>query len=438
MKIAVFGMGYVGCVSAAVFAREGHTVTGVDTSATKIETLDRGESPVLEPDLGDLVRRAHADRRLRATQDAIAAASEAEVIFVCVGTPSSANGAVDSTALKRVATDIGRGIAGRRDYPVVALRSTVLPAVIDGVLIASLEQASGMRLGPDFGLVVNPEFLREGTAIRDFDDPPFTVIGTNEPRAVEVMKRLYSFLPAAVVQVERSTAALVKYACNSFHALKVAFANEIAAVAATAGVDGKEVMRLLCMDEKLNISPAYLRPGMPFGGSCLPKDVRAIAHYGRRQDAPVPLLESILESNRLQIEMCVQRILAHGRARIGVFGMSFKAGTDDLRESPTVSIVETLLGKGLQIAIYDGRVSLAQLVGANREYVEQHLPHIATLLRPTLDEVLRESDVLVIANGDQEFATLADRLQQGQVLIDLVGMTTRDLHIAPLHRHTGS
>ncbi len=438
MKIAIFGMGYVGCVSAAVFAREGHAVTGVDTSPTKIDSLMRGESPVLEPSLGELVRSAHADGRLRATTDAAAAAKDAEVIFVCVGTPSSANGAVDSSALQRVAADIGRALAGRRDFPVIALRSTVLPAVIDGVLIATLEQASGMRLGTDFGLVVNPEFLREGSAIKDFDEPPFTVLGTGESRAVTVMKRLYEFLKAPIVVVERPTAALVKYACNSFHALKVAFANEIAAVAGAAGVDGKEVMRLLCMDDKLNISPAYLRPGMPFGGSCLPKDVRAIAHYGRRQDVPVPLLDSILESNRLQIEMCVQRVLAHGRARVGVFGMSFKAGTDDLRESPTISIIEALLGKGLQIAIYDGRVSLAQLIGANREYVEHHLPHIATLLRPTLAEVVMENDVLVIANGDPEFASLPDRLRPGQVLVDLVGMTASGLHVAPAHRSTGS
>ncbi len=438
MKIAIFGMGYVGCVSAAVFAREGHAVTGVDTSTTKIETLQRGESPVLETRLPELVKQAHTDGRLVATTDAAAAAKGADVIFVCVGTPSSANGAVDSTALQRVASDIGRGIAGRRDFPVIALRSTVLPTVIDDVLIATLEQASGMRLGTDFGLVVNPEFLREGSAIRDFDEPPFTVIGTNETRAVATMKQLYAFLPAPVVVVERATAALVKYACNSFHALKVAFANEIASVAGSAGVDGKEVMRLLCMDDKLNISAAYLKPGMPFGGSCLPKDVRAIAHYGRRQDVPVPLLEGILESNRQQIDMCAQRILAHGRARVGIFGMSFKAGTDDLRESPTIAIIETLLGKGLQIAIYDGRVSLAQLIGANREYVEHHLPHIATLLRPTLAEVVAESDVLVIANGDPEFGGLADRLRPGQVLIDLVGLTTRGLHVAAQQRHTGS
>jgi GDP-mannose 6-dehydrogenase len=438
MKVAIFGMGYVGCVSAAVFAREGHDVTGVDTSQTKIGALLRGESPVLEPGLGDLIRRAHAEGRLVATTNAVEAARNAEIIFVCVGTPSSANGAVNSSALERVASDIGGAIAGRRDYPVVALRSTVLPVVIDTVLIATLERASGMRLGPDFGLVVNPEFLREGSAIRDFDEPPFTVLGTGEARAATIMRELYAFLEAPIVVVERPTAALVKYACNSFHALKVAFANEIAAVSSSAGVDGKEVMRLLCMDNKLNISAAYLKPGMPFGGSCLPKDVRAIAHYGRRQDVPVPLLESILESNRLQIEMCVQRVLAHGRARVGIFGMSFKAGTDDLRESPTIAIVEALLGKGIQIAIYDGRVSLAQLIGANREYVELHLPHIATLLRPTPEEVLAESDVLVIANGDSEFSDLSDRLRPGQVLIDLVGMTNSSLHVAAPHRSTGS
>jgi GDP-mannose 6-dehydrogenase len=430
MRVAVFGMGYVGCVSAAVLAREGHDVVGVDTSRAKVEALQRGESPVLEPSLGDLVRRAHAGGRLTATSDGSAAARGAEVIFVCVGTPSAADGATDVTALQRVATDIGVGIGGRRDFPVVALRSTALPAVIDGVVVATLERVSGMRRGVDFGFVVNPELLREGSGVEDFDDPPFTVLGTSEDRSAAVMMRLYEFLASPVVVVDAATAALVKYACNAFHALKVAFANEMAAVARAADVDGGAVMRLLCMDEKLNLSAAYLRPGMPFGGSCLPKDVRALAQFGRSQEAPVSLLESILESNRRHVETCVQRILAHGRPRVGVLGMAFKAGTDDVRESPTVAIVEALLAHRLQVAIYDGRVSLAELIGANREYVERRLPQLATLVRPSIDAVLRESDVLVVANGDAEFAGLAARLRPDQILIDLVGRD--DLEVAAI------
>ncbi len=430
MRVAVFGMGYVGCVSAAVLAREGHDVVGVDTSHAKVEALLRGESPVLEPSLGDLVRRAHAGGRLTATSDGAAAAGSAEVIFVCVGTPSAADGATDVTALERVATDIGVGVSGRRDFPVVALRSTALPAVIDGVVVATLERASGMRLGVDFGFVVNPELLREGSGVEDFDDPPFTVLGTSEDRSAAVMMRLYEFLASPVVVVDPPTAALAKYACNAFHALKVAFANEVAGVARAADGDGEAVMQLLCMDEKLNLSAAYLRPGMPFGGSCLPKDVRAVAQFGRSRNVPVSLLESILESNRRHAETCVQRILTHGRPRVGIFGMAFKAGTDDVRESPTIAIVEALLANGLQVAIYDGRVSLAALVGANREHVDRRLPQLATLLRASIDAVLRESDVLVVANGDAELAGLAGRLRADQILIDLAGRD--DLEVAAI------
>jgi len=300
-------------------------------------------------------------------------------------------------------------------------------------LVPALETAAGRRAGDAFGLVVNPEFLREGTAIDDFDHPQYTLIGADDARSSQVLERLYAFLRAPVVTTDRRTAALAKYANNAFHALKVTFANEIGILSASVGVDGAEVMRLVCRDTKLNVSAAYLRPGMPFGGSCLPKDVRAAAHCGRRHDLALPVLNALLESNRLQIEACAHRILEHGRARVGIFGMSFKAGTDDLRESPMVAIIETLIGKGLQVAIYDGRVSLGQLVGANREYVQQHLPHVATLLRPTIEDVLRESDVLVIGNNDPEFARLPQLMRGDQVLIDLVGLPKQ----TPARRATG-
>lgn len=437
MRVAVLGMGYVGSVTAAVLAREGHHVTGVDSNRAKIDTLERGESPVLEPGLPELVRRATLAGRLLATTDAASAVHDAEVVVICVGTPSASNGGLDTRALEHVSAEIGHAIAHHAGYPVVALRSTVLPDVVEGLVAPALAHASGRAIGDGFGLVVNPEFLREGTAILDFDDPQFTLVGSDEARSAAVMQRLYGFLKAPFVETDRRTASLVKYACNAFHAAKVAFANEIGAIAASAGVSGQEVMRIVCLDNKLNLSAAYLRPGMPFGGSCLPKDIRAALHYGRRNDVPLPLLGGVLESNRLQIESCVARILQHGRGRIGFFGMAFKAGTDDLRESPTVSIAEALIGKGLQVRIYDRRVSLAHLVGANRDYVDAHLPHIANLLRSSLEDVVAESDVLVIGNGDPEFARLPALMQPKQVLVDLVGALTPATGVEERSRRIG-
>jgi GDP-mannose 6-dehydrogenase len=423
MRVTVLGMGYVGSVTAAILAREGHQVTGVDTNASKAAMLARGESPVLEPGLPELVRRVHLAGRLQATTDAGDALANAEVIIICVGTPSAPSGALDTRYLDRVAEEIGTGIVRHDGYPVIAVRSTVLPEIVEERILPRVERASGKRAGEGFGLVVNPEFLREGTSIQDFDNPQFTLIGSDDERGAALIQRLYAFLKTApVVTTDRRTAALIKYASNAFHALKVTFANEIGAISKAAGVDGREVMRIFCLDRKLNVSDSYLRPGMPFGGSCLPKDVRALLYYGRRHDVAVPLLDATIESNRLQTEACVRRILERGRRRVGIFGMAFKAGTDDLRESPTVEIIERLLGKGAEVAIYDSRVSLSNLVGANREYLAQHLPHVAKLLKPTLEEVVARSDVLVIGNDDAEFRRLADLMHPEQILIDLVGI----------------
>lgn len=437
MKVAVLGMGYVGCVTAAVLAREGHHVTGADTNRTKVDMLAAGQCPVIEPGLPELVRRGRLTGRLTATNDTAQPLTDAEVIIICVGTPSTTHGGLDSSAVERVATEIGAGIAERGGYPVVVLRSTVLPDTVDATILPTLERASGKRVGEGFGFVVNPEFLREGSAIRDFDEPQFTLLGTDEQRSAAIVGRLYGYLTAPVVVTGRRTANLVKYASNAFHALKVAFANEIGAISNAAGVDGQEVMQIFSMDAKLNLSAAYLRPGMPFGGSCLPKDVRAILHYGRRRDVALPLLDAVLESNRLRIETCIKRILAHGRARVGICGMAFKAGTDDLRESPTVTIIETLLGKGFPVAIYDSRVSLAHLIGANREYVTLHLPHVASLIRPTLEEVITDADVLVIGNGDDEFRRVPQLMRPEQILIDLVGMPSSGVMPAGRHRSSG-
>jgi GDP-mannose 6-dehydrogenase len=421
MNVVVLGMGYVGCVTAAVLAREGHQVVGVDSNPTKVDLLQRGQSPVMEPGLAELVRRGQLAGRLTATTDAGDAFRTADVFILCVGTPSAKNGSLDPSHLEAVAAEVGAGIREHAGFPVIVLRSTALPDIIEDRVVAALERAAGGKVGTRFGFAVNPEFLREGTSIRDFDEPQFTLLGTDEPRSAAILERLYSFLSAPVIVTDRRTAPLVKYASNAFHALKVAFANEIGTISKAAGVDGREVMRIFCLDEKLNTSKAYLRPGMPFGGSCLPKDVRALLHHARSADFPAPVLAATLESNRLQTERCTEEILGNGRVRVGVFGMSFKAGTDDLRESPTLEIVERLIGKGATVAIYDKRVSLAHLLGANREYVDAHLPHIATLLRPTLEEVVADSDVLVIGNGDEEFRRIPELMRPDQTLIDLVG-----------------
>jgi GDP-mannose 6-dehydrogenase len=423
MRIAVLGMGYVGCVTAAMLAREGrHRVIGIDRDAGKVEKLARGESPVLEPGLPELIRRATFAGHLAAATEAPPALAEADVIIVCVGTPSADHGGLDAGHLVRAAGDIGAAVATRHDYPVVIMRSTVLPGVLEDEVVPALERTAGGRVDEAFGLVVNPEFLREGSSIADFEHPAFTLIGADDARAAAVVERLYGFLAGVpVVRTDRRTAALVKYASNAFHAMKVAFANEIDAVSRAAGADGRDVMRIFALDRKLNVSASYLRPGMPFGGSCLPKDVRALLHYGRRHDVRVPLLDAVMESNRLRTESCVHAILAHGRARIGVLGLAFKAGTDDLRESPTVEIIERLLGKGAEVAVYDGRVALARLVGANREYLARHLPHVSRLLRPRLEDVAAEAEVLVIGNADPEFHRVPGLLRPGQRLIDLVG-----------------
>jgi GDP-mannose 6-dehydrogenase len=415
-------MGYVGCVTAAVLAREGHSVTGVDSNPTKVEMLTRGESPVIESGLPELIRRtSFAGRLTAATEPSL---ETADIIVICVGTPSAAHGGLETRFIERVAEQIGAGIADHPGYPVVVMRSTALPEIIEELLLPTLEQRSGKRAGTGFGLAVNPEFLREGSSLEDFDHPQFTLIGADDSRSAATVERLYSFLrKAPTIVTDRRTAALIKYASNAFHAMKVAFANEIGAISKAVGVDGREVMRIFCLDHKLNLSAAYLKPGMPFGGSCLPKDVRALLYHGRRHDVPLQLLGAVMDSNRMHTEACVQTILANGWVRVGVFGLAFKAGTDDLRESPGVEIIEKLLGKGRQISVYDRRVSLSNLVGANRDYLLQHLPHVASLLRESVEEVIAQSDVLVTCARDETFEMIPSLMGPEQVLIDLVGIT---------------
>lgn len=420
MKLSVFGLGYVGCVSAACFANEGHEVTGVDTNSLKVEIINSGRSPIVEPGIEELIRAAVKENRLRATSDAADAVTNSDVSLVCIGTPSNHNGSLDLTHIKSVCRQIGEALARVNRFHIVVMRSTMLPGTIEQTVIPALEVYSGKRAGRDFGVAINPEFLREGTSIHDFNNPPFTLIGADDEDTSSPLQRLYCEINAPVIAVRIKEAEMVKYACNAFHALKVTFANEIGTISKALGVDSHKVMDVFCKDTKLNLSPYYLKPGFAFGGSCLPKDLRAINYKAKELDVEVPMLNSILVSNRQQVERAVDAVLQTGRKTVGVLGLSFKSGTDDLRESPMVTLIETLIGKGLKLAIYDRDVELARLFGANKQYIEREIPHISNLMRPELDEVIDASEVIIIGKREDEFRALADKMNNGRVIIDLV------------------
>jgi GDP-mannose 6-dehydrogenase len=421
MKIAMFGLGYVGVVSAACLARDGHSVIGVDPNPLKVDFLRQGKSPIVEPGLEELIGAAVTAGRLVAGSDPAAAVAQCDVLMVCVGTPGQPNGSLDLSYVRRVVQQIGAQLAAAATYKVVAIRSTLLPGSMQSVVIPILEESSRRRAGNDFGVCINPEFLREGSAIYDYDHPPKTVIGACDERAAAMVRELYAALGAPLILTNLRTAEMVKYIDNSWHALKVTFTNEIGRLCKAMGVDARLAMRLFCMDTKLNISSAYLRPGFAFGGSCLPKDVRALTYQGRLIDVDTPVLSSILASNQLHIAHALAMIRATGRRRVGLLGLSFKEGTDDLRESPIVTLAEQLIGKGYELAVYDQNVRLANLMGANREYILNHIPHIGRLMVDRPEQLLEHSDVLVLASADREFAPLLEELPAGKCVIDLVG-----------------
>lgn len=417
--ISVFGLGYVGCVSAACFASEGRRVIGVDVSETKVSQINSGRSTILEEGIVDMVTGAVGAGRLSATANVGEAVEATDLSLVCVGTPSRPNGSIDLRYVERVSQQIGEALRFKGRAHTIVIRSTVMPGTIDTHVIPVIEAASGLRHGAGFTVCSNPEFLREGTSIRDFREPPFTLIGALEPAHARPVAELYSSVAATCHIVPLRVAETVKYACNCFHGLKVAFANEIGILCKAMDIDSHEVMRLFCEDKKLNISSAYLRPGFAFGGSCLPKDLRALVHRGRVEDVPLPVLEAALESNRRQIERAFHMVMASGSKRIGILGLAFKAGTDDLRESPVVSLAEMLIGKGCQVAIHDADVSRANIIGANREYVEREIPHLWSLMRESVTEVIRATDTIVIGNAAKEYRELGDSLD-GKRVIDLV------------------
>ena len=429
-EISVFGLGYVGCVSAACFAREGHTVVGVDVNQAKVDQVNAGKPTILEEGIAELVAEMRTAGRLRATTDVTEAVRQSTVSLVCVGTPSRPNASLDLSYVERVCEQIGAALRDKADHHTVVIRSTVLPGTIHTVVMPALERGSGKKAGVDFSVCSNPEFLREGTSIRDFYDPPFTLIGSDTREAGERVAALYTGIKAPVFATEVRVAEMVKYACNCFHGLKVGFANEIGNVCKAMGVDSHEVMRIFCEDRKLNISPYYLKPGFAFGGSCLPKDLRATVYAAQQHDVEVPILRATLESNRKQIERAFRMVMATGHRKVGVLGMSFKAGTDDLRESPMVALIEMLIGKGCTVSIYDRDVSESRTMGANREYVEREIPHIWSLMRSSLPEVLRESDTVVIGNRSDEYAGAMGALSTESVIIDLAGVSAASVNTA--------
>ncbi len=426
MKISVFGMGYVGTVSAACLAEQRHEVVGVDVNPAKVELLAAGQPPLIEPDLAELIRENVAAGRLRATTDSAAAVAETDLSLVCVGTPSMKSGRLDLSGVEKVSRELGRALKSKPSFHTIAMRSTILPGTIDTLVIPHVEAESGKKEGRDFAVVYNPEFMREGTAVADFYAPPFTVIGAHSPQHGQTVASVYAVLDRPIIHTTVRVAEMLKYVCNAYHALKIAFANEVGTIAHATGVDSHELMQIFCSDEKLNISRAYLTPGFAFGGSCLPKDVRALTYHAKTLDLATPVLEAVMPSNQLHVKRGIDLVLSTGKKKIGVLGLSFKADTDDLRESPMIDLVKTLLGEGLDVKIYDEKVKLSAIVGANRQFVEDNIPHIGRLLRESLEEVARESEVIVVSREAREFKHLRELLRPEHIVVQLSRVRSLD------------
>jgi GDP-mannose 6-dehydrogenase len=430
-RISVFGLGYVGAVSLACLARDGHEMTGVDIDPAKLEMLRKGQAPIVETGIQELTRSVIRGGKVTVTDSVRDAILSTDVSFICVGTPARSNGNQNLDAITRVAEQIGAVLAQKTTRHVVVIRSTVKPGTVEEVIRPALEAASGLQAGVDFSLCFQPEFLREGTSIHDYDHPPLTVVGASDAQGVAVLRGIFGHLPCEFVHTSIRTAEMLKYACNVFHAVKVTFANEIGRVCQASSVDPHEVMKLLCMDRQLNISSAYLRPGFAFGGSCLPKDLKALVYLAKSSDIDVPMLANVMPSNTAHIEHAIEQVLASGKRRVGMLGLSFKAGTDDLRESPLVIMAERFIGKGLQLSIYDPQVNVARLIGANRRFIEESIPHIASVMTSDVARLVHEADVLVVASKTPEaLAALEAHTRPDQLLLDVVGLPDREAHAA--------
>src|SRR5579863_758720 len=407
-------MGYVGTVSAGCLAQDGHEVIGVDPVRTKVDLINSGQSPIIEVDIGEIIAAMVKSGRLRATSDQDQAIRESELSFVCVGTPSQANGNLDLTYIRRVCELIGEALKNKPTRHTVVIRSTILPGTMRRIVIPVLEEYSGKKAGVDFGVCNNPEFLREGSAVKDYNAPPKTVFGESDRASGDLLAALYAKLDAPLIRTDIETAEMVKYVDNSWHALKIGFANEIGNLCKAFSIDAHEVMKIFCQDKKLNISPAYLLPGFAFGGSCLPKDLRALAYKAKTHDLTLPIMTSILPSNELQVARGLQLIMEGGSKRVGILGFSFKAGTDDLRESPMIEIIERLIGKGYDLRIFDRNVNLAKLVGANRDFILNRIPHISRLMVDGIDAIIEHAETVVISNNDPAFQQVPAQLRNGQ------------------------
>jgi GDP-mannose 6-dehydrogenase len=419
MRVSVFGLGYVGAVCAACLAEAGHEVIGCDVNASKVDLINSGKSPIIEKDIAELIAGNVASGRLRATLSTEEAVMGSDVSLLCVGTPSRTNGSLDLSAVEAVARQIGTVLAAKNSFHSVVLRSTVLPGTLSDVVLPALQETSGKNAGEGFGTASNPEFMREGSAIADYNNPAKTVIGTNDDVTRERLIELYRGLPGRLIVTEPRLSELVKYTDNTWHALKVAFGNEIGNICKAAGVDSHELMRVFFADTKLNISEAYLLPGYAFGGSCLPKDVRAINAYAALNDVEAPLLKSLIPSNKQQIERALDWVLSQNKRNIGFLGFSFKAGTDDLRESPYLELIERLIGKGCDIRVFDQNVSLAKLVGANKQYLMNAIPHVTQLMVPAIEDLISHSEVVVATSRSPEYEAIVEKLRPDQVLLDM-------------------
>lgn len=422
MKISIFGMGYVGAVSYGCLVRDGHEVLGVDIDKGKLALLESGTTPIIEEGMQELIKSAAASGRARVTDDAAMAIHATELSFVCVGTPSAANGEHNLSAVRNVIQTIGAAIKDKTDSHTVVIRSTVAPGTTETDLLPLLEQSSGKSVGKGFELCFQPEFLREGSSIKDYDNPPFTVIGCSDESGADKVKEIFTHLSSEMVTTEIRTAEMLKFCCNVFHALKIGFANEVGRICRSLDVDAMQVMDLVCMDTQLNISTAYLKPGLPFGGSCLPKDTRAMVKMSHDSGVPSPIIQGIMSSNQNHSDFISRKVLENRTKKIGLLGLSFKSGTDDLRESPLVGLVETLIGKGVDIQVYDPEVNLARLVGANKRFIEEVIPHISKILVADLVEMLSWADVIVIGRADKELIeTVIANATSEQHIIDMVG-----------------
>jgi GDP-mannose 6-dehydrogenase len=427
VNISIFGLGYVGAVSLACLARDGHRVIGVDVDQTKLDLIKAGRTPVVEEGMLQLMADVTASGRVTVTGDANEAIRETELSLICVGTPSAANGSQDQTGIVRLAGEAGRAMRGKAAPHVFVFRSTLIPGTVEEVLRPVIEQASGKKDGVGFHLCFQPEFLREGSSIRDYDKPPYTIVGTNADAPAIKLQRIFGHLPCEFYRTSVRAAEMVKYCCNNFHALKITFANETARLCEALAIDPFEVMELVCRDTQLNISRAYLKPGFAFGGSCLPKDLRATLHLAKMNDVEIPMLGGILSSNLRHIEHAMAKVLQSGCRKIGMIGLSFKGGTDDLRESPLVLLAEHFIGKGLRVLIYDPDVHLSNLLGANRQFIERRLPHIGSLLRSDISTVIAESELLVVALSDAgTAAALAEHARPSQIVLDLGRLPNRE------------